>query len=105
MEDLIQSLRDRKGQENKARPAIEGANVELRLYSRPREVAGFDGPSFNYRDGATVVNGAINSEAHREALIAKARKNAQDKGVELFVITSNSKAGYDGEVIIHESYK
>lgn len=102
MENLVEYLRNRKASE---RTEVEGANVELRLYSRPREVAGFDGPSFNYRDGGKVVNGAINSDAHRNALIAKARKNAQDKGVEFIVITSDSKAGYDGEKIIHESYK
>lgn len=105
MEDLVKYLRDRKEEPKKERPAIEGANIELRLYSRPSEVGGFDGPHFNYRASGKVVSGPINSEAHREALIAKARKNAQDQKVDLFVWTSDSKWGYDGPVIICESYR
>jgi hypothetical protein len=105
MEDLVKYLRDRKEEPKRERPAIEGKNVELRLYSRPSEVAGFDGPHFNYRASGKVVSGAINSEAHKQALIEKARKNAQDQKVELIVWTSDSKWGYDGPVIVHESYK
>ena len=113
MNEIIETLRS-KNEAPYSRVSFRAAVIELKFYNRPRQMIeenSFNGPSFNYKESGKIenekmVDGEIKSNAHRHALIEKARANAISHKAELFVFETNSKYGqFAGPAIIHENYK